>query len=171
MRRRTKANVSVENLLSTICAVDERAVNWHSIDTISPESCAVSGRLMAAHVEKVSEAKDEKFIPVWIELRQDALIFSLTEDSKGSRKVKFPTMKVTFATRVSPPAPTLLTSPEMKNVAGKLLTRYYLAVYGHASHRCVWIAYNDRHELQRWQQVNKPSPCATCTTPFTFSLS
>ena len=146
MRRRAQAQVSIDSLLRTIC---EQPVPPKSCD----QSSRLCGRLDVAYTDKLHHVSNEKsFTSCWVELRDDVLVLAESDPPKVGRRC-FRPKTITFATMVTPPSASFLTTPDMNMIASKLGSRLHLAVYGPGVHPCIWLAFSDKHDLERWQQA------------------
>ena len=152
MRRRAQAQVSIVSLLRTICERHNRTAQ-----PVPPKSCdrcsGLCGRLDVAYTDKLHHVSNEKtFTSCWVELRDDVLVLVESDPPKVGRRC-FRPKTITFATTVTPPSASFLTTPDMNMIASKLGSRLHLAVYGPGGHPCIWLAFSDKHDLERWQQA------------------
>ena len=150
LRKRARANVSINTLIRTICHRDRDA------EPLRPDlgqRASVCGRVDIAYPNRLHQVRDDNvFVTCWVELREDMLVI-VESDSSGGRQPTFRPKTVTFASKVTPPAASFLTTPEMKMIASKLTVRSYLAVYGTGDHPCLWIAFTDKNDLDNWLHV------------------
>ena len=149
MKKRTSTPASIDTLLKTVCQISCGTAESESLIT-DHNLPSVSAQLSVANVKAIHQVSDNQFVSCWIELRGDVLVFSETNKERSSFKPR----KISFAAKVDPPPVTLLSSTEMKHIAAKFASRFYMTVYGKDRRSCIWLAFNNEQELSQWSQVS-----------------
>ena len=160
-RRRSQTKLATEDIVRTLCRPgrDAQAMRPDFADRAS-----ICGRLDVAYTDSLHHVNDDGcFISCWVELRNDMLVLVESSPLKPGRS-PFKPKTVTFATKVSPPAASFLSTPETKMIAAKLSKRLYLAVYGTGAKPCIWLSFPDMQELSRWLQVRRSVPDRPCAS-------
>jgi len=100
-------------------------------------------------------AAGDMFVDCWVELRGDTLTFSRKKSARNRRVRALKPRPITFCAKVDPPSATVCSTAEMKLLAGKIMSKQYLAVYT-ADDQGIWFELSSApSEIERWLQALK----------------